>query len=199
MKYSTYLETLETALKTGKSNKAEADSQKQAIYPALADKLEAAGGLKDKDAKSLKAAINALYAICAGSPLLEETNTGLSLSVLLRQSAESPDPAQLPLILSGPMLRRTEPEAVTVWVALSQAEDVVLSVFEDQDGRDGNQVLTGSLATVKLGEHLHVVAVTAKPLAAGGPVLEYGKSYLYTLQFNRRQQSLPDLMTKEQL
>src|SRR5579884_3777363 len=36
----------------------------------------------------------------------------------------------LPLILSGPIPRRVEPHAVTVWVALRQPKTVTLRVYE---------------------------------------------------------------------
>jgi hypothetical protein len=68
----------------------------------------------------------------------------------------------LPLILAGPLLQHTEADSVTVWVALQEACQVELKVYETQ----GNQVLeevllTGQRQTVALGKSLHVVAVTA--------------------------------------
>ena len=37
--------------------------------------------------------------------------------------------ANLPLILSGPVLRRVEPESVSVWLALKQPRAVTLRVY----------------------------------------------------------------------
>ncbi len=34
-----------------------------------------------------------------------------------------------PLILAGPILRRTEPRAVTVWLALKDAQAVTLRIY----------------------------------------------------------------------
>ncbi len=83
---------------------------------------------------------------------------------------------QLPLVLAGPILRRCEPNAVTVWVALKESRTVTLQIF------DTNQkiLLIGSKKTIRLGINLHVVAVTAKSSAN---VLLYGENYLYNLEF----------------
>jgi hypothetical protein len=70
---------------------------------------------------------------------------------------------KLPLILAGPMLRHTTSASVTVWVALKQACQVTLQVLETSDrGRQiGNCVLQGRGKTIAVGQHLHIVAVTA--------------------------------------
>src|SRR5690242_6998881 len=69
---------------------------------------------------------------------------------------------RLPLVLAGPILRRVEPSAVTVWVALQAPRRVTLRVFQ-WDAASGNltEHLVGSRQTVRLGERLHVAAVTA--------------------------------------
>ncbi|MCG9891805.1 MAG: hypothetical protein MH252_12095 [Thermosynechococcaceae cyanobacterium MS004] len=73
---------------------------------------------------------------------------------------------QLPLVLAGPILRRTEPRAVTVWLALQEACNVCLTVQETT--QQGEQVsdrilLKGQGTSTRLGQNLHVVAVTAYP------------------------------------
>ncbi len=85
----------------------------------------------------------------------------------------------LPLILAGPILRRTEPQAVTVWLALKQARSVTLRVYEQ--GADGSRTerLVGTRATVRLGDHLHIVAVTAQ----GDAPLASGETYSYNVYF----------------
>src|SRR2546430_2245783 len=69
--------------------------------------------------------------------------------------------SSLPLILAGPLLRRTEPTAVTVWLALKAARTVTLRIY----GRDAPGGLVprfeGTRHTVRLGAHLHLVAITA--------------------------------------
>lgn len=88
---------------------------------------------------------------------------------------------KLPLILAGPILRRTEPETVTVWVALKAACCVYLEIYATEGGaRPGGLVGSGSRATVALGTALHVVAVSAKPT---GSFLQPGQVYAYDLKF----------------
>ncbi|HEY9762075.1 MAG TPA: PhoD-like phosphatase [Trichocoleus sp.] len=101
----------------------------------------------------------------------------------MNQPTEYPSLDRWPLILAGPILRRTEPEAVTVWLALQSACQVSLVVYEtEQQGTVlTRKVLVGDSETVALGERLHVVAVTAYP--AGGEALSSGVLYAYDLQF----------------
>lgn len=68
----------------------------------------------------------------------------------------------LPLILAGPILRRTEKNSVTVWLALREPGTVTLRVFEpNYDDPKCDLRMSGELATLKMGDHLHIVAVTA--------------------------------------
>ena len=92
--------------------------------------------------------------------------------------------ACLPLILAGPILRRTEPDAVTVWIALKKPCLVGLGVYATHAGNNviANPILEGSRHTVPLGKYLHVVAVTAKLVTHHQ--LEPGQIYAYTLTFD---------------
>ncbi len=69
---------------------------------------------------------------------------------------------KLPLILSGPLLRKTTSDSVTVWLALQEPRSVTLQIY----ARDENGVLlerfSGSQPTIRLDEHVHLVAVTAR-------------------------------------
>src|SRR5919197_5529722 len=90
--------------------------------------------------------------------------------------------SSLPLILAGPMLRRTEPTAVTVWLALKAARTVTLRIY----GRNAQGELVpqfeGTRHTVRLGDYLHLAAVTAR--AAGDHErLAWGVLYYYNLFF----------------
>ncbi len=86
--------------------------------------------------------------------------------------------AGLPLILAGPILRRVEPGAVTVWVALKEPRVVTLRVsIVGGDGRLTTR-LTGTRRSVRLGDHLHVVAVTAD---SGERPITPGALYYYNL------------------
>lgn len=92
----------------------------------------------------------------------------------------------LPLVLAGPIVRRVEPHAVTVWVALRAPALVTLTV----QNRAGQALLSGQRATVTIGAHLHFVAVTAAARVDGdsgddppGPPLSRGDIYDYDLGF----------------
>ncbi len=127
----------------------------------------------------------------------------------------------LPLILAGPILRHTESDAVTVWVALKAPRQVTLNVYAtDENGSSITAlVLEGSGATVPLGQHLHIIAVTAKPIGetkrrqgdAGNPStslsasphlphsltsssLEPGQIYAYDLSFGSDEQTLAEAL-----
>lgn len=84
--------------------------------------------------------------------------------------------ARLPLVLAGPILRRTYPDSVTVWVALKEPRQVTLNVFAASDAAR-TIVLTGVRSTVVLGKSLHVVAVTATPRQANGLVQDVVYGY----------------------
>lgn len=84
---------------------------------------------------------------------------------------------EFPLVLAGPIVRRCEPDLVCIWLALKSQCDVELSVFDDPD-RD--PILTGEHSTIRLGESLHVVSVTARDPTAP---LAWGESYWYGLRF----------------
>src|SRR5690242_9802567 len=86
----------------------------------------------------------------------------------------------LPLILAGPMLRRVEPRSVTVWVALREARRVMLRVYTRGAAGVLIERMAGGRRTVRLGDHLHMVAVTAR---AGEEPLAPGQLYAYDLFF----------------
>jgi len=90
----------------------------------------------------------------------------------------------LPLILAGPILRRTQTEVVTVWLALKAPRQVELKVYSTEGGTGeivDRPLLQGASSTVQLGKYLHVVAVTAKPINSN--VLTSGQVYAYDIEF----------------
>src|SRR5215813_6326678 len=87
--------------------------------------------------------------------------------------------ASLPLILAGPMLRRAEPQSVTVWLALKETRLVTLRVYEQASDGSRTTRLVGTRTTVRLGDNLHMVAVTAE----GEEPLESGVTYSYDISF----------------
>src|SRR5215510_4036339 len=96
------------------------------------------------------------------------------------------NPERLPLVLCGPILRRTEPDSVTVWLALKEPRTVTLRVYSHAPPpalKSLREELEGTRRTVRLGERLHIVAVTARPVAAERP-LAAGTVYFYNLFFS---------------
>lgn len=73
---------------------------------------------------------------------------------------------QLPLVLSGPILSKTQATDVTVWIALKQPCQVKLKVFEtfNRGEQIGQCIFTGQRQTAAIGAYLHIAAVTAKPI-----------------------------------
>ena len=104
----------------------------------------------------------------------------------------------LPLLLAGPILRRTERDAVTVWLALKAANPVTLRVYSTDDGKGliiRQQVLEGTQITVQLGQYLHIVAVTAKPV--NNYSLQPGHIYAYDLDFGNGERNLTQALNSE--
>jgi hypothetical protein len=89
--------------------------------------------------------------------------------------------AALPLILAGPLLRRVEPQSVTVWLALKEPCWVTLRIYVKNDTGELVEYCNGTRKSIRLGDHLHIVAVTAH--ASAGELLQWGELYYYDLFF----------------
>ncbi|HSM74259.1 MAG TPA: hypothetical protein VK852_06480, partial [Desulfobacterales bacterium] len=112
-------------------------------------------------------------------------------------------PAEWPLLLCGPMLRRVTPHAVSVFVALKEAREVWLDIHSSPDpGTPGHHIvypLPGHgvtwTPTHALGERLHVLCLTLTlPDTANN--LKPPKIYGYDLKF-RRGPGTPELSLAE--
>lgn len=90
----------------------------------------------------------------------------------------------LPLVLCGPMLRRVEPDSVSVFLALKFARRITLTVRSGDEPSTLPVLFEGTADTVPLGRYLHVVCVTARPVA-GQPMLGSGVNYGYNLGFEQ--------------
>ncbi len=90
--------------------------------------------------------------------------------------------AELPLILAGPIVRRVEPRSVTVWLALKEARLITLCVYARCEEGKLVQRFIGTHPTIRLGDHLHIVAVTAGAGDAAEP-LAWSELYYYDLFF----------------
>jgi hypothetical protein len=92
----------------------------------------------------------------------------------------------LPLILAGPILRRVEPNLVSVWVALSEESSVKLSLWEGGQIKPGDRepLITGpepAIKTLRIGNQLHIVVVVLK--LTSDKVIIPGRIYSYDLTF----------------
>jgi hypothetical protein len=85
-------------------------------------------------------------------------------------------------VLCGPIVRRVEPSAVTVWLALKEACKVTLRVYA-ATGATTTPLLSGAATTVAVGGNLHMVAVTARP-SSGGTPLASGTIFRYDLELD---------------
>lgn len=92
-----------------------------------------------------------------------------------------------PLLLAGPIVRRVEPDLVSVWVALKASRSVRLSVWQgprDTGTGDGlvsgdAPLFSGDATTLRVGERLHVAVITAAPSGA----LVAGQTFSYNVAF----------------
>jgi hypothetical protein len=89
----------------------------------------------------------------------------------------------LPLVLAGPLLRKTTATSVTVWVALKSACTVELQVYETTNAGQqiGACLLTGRRTTVAIGQFLHIAAITAQ---TSQTPLQPDCIYAYDLHFS---------------
>lgn len=109
----------------------------------------------------------------------------------------------LPLLLSGPVLRRVEPRSVSVWVALSSPATVRVDLFTDiVDVGTGPQLATpprpplaqGDAHTRRIGARLHLALVTVGfDHAAGVLPLFPGTLYAYNVTITEDGGSAHDL------
>ncbi|MFB7448213.1 hypothetical protein [Streptomyces sp. NPDC056194] len=90
--------------------------------------------------------------------------------------------AALPLVLAGPIVRRVDRNSVTVWLALKAPRKVTLDVYEGATGAlPATPTLTGTRVTARIGENLHIVAVTAT--VPSGGTLKSGTIHRYSCRF----------------
>ena len=98
----------------------------------------------------------------------------------------------LPLILAGPILRRTESDSVTVWLALKAMRSLCLEIYATQDSGAtvAELIFTGNAKTVELGKNLHIAAIVAK--TTPGKLLQPGQIYAYNVYCHGDRYSLLD-------
>jgi hypothetical protein len=106
--------------------------------------------------------------------------------------------AALPLILAGPIVRRVEPESATIWLALKEPRLVTLHVYARDSAGESVPRMEGTSHTLRLGDHLHVVAVTARAMSQDEK-LDWGESYCYDVFFRPSDGDASDATPAEQL
>src|SRR3954466_16237754 len=96
------------------------------------------------------------------------------------------DPAALPALLAGPILRRVESDLVSVWIATSHPCDIALLLFEGAGVRASETPLGSHRAkwisaeqrTRTVGAHLHVLTVVLVLRVADGNAVVSGGATL---------------------
>jgi hypothetical protein len=83
------------------------------------------------------------------------------------------DSSDFPKILLGPILRRVEEKQVCIWVACDMPVRVKAEVYRFSDlqthheeGEQSSAIGLGTAKSVRLGEHLHIALVIARPITA---------------------------------
>ena len=110
-----------------------------------------------------------------------------------------PELEKLPLIITGPILRHVQTNAVTVWLALKKPDTVTLRVFRTESGNGAKlakPILQSQQQTIALGKNLHVLAITALPIADA--VLTPGQVYAYDLYFQAAELNLDQAINSGQ-
>src|SRR5688572_1340695 len=85
------------------------------------------------------------------------------------------DPAQLPVVLCGPIVRRLTRTRVQVWVALSTGDAVQLNVFAPA----GNATTSPPVAPLRVGQALWIAVLMLDGVTNGD--FAAGSTYEYTL------------------
>ena len=89
-----------------------------------------------------------------------------------------------PQVLAGPILRRVEPGLVSVWLALAEACDVRLRVWEGraESGRTDSFQSGPLTPTLRVGARLHLVQVTIVIPAGDGSSFQSDALYSYDVE-----------------
>src|SRR5262245_34157507 len=95
----------------------------------------------------------------------------------------------LPLLLAGPILRRVEPGLVSVWLALREAAQVRLVVWEGlvkvETSMPGAFAVSPDTRLLRVGAQLHVGEVTLELPATTGKSFQPDSTYSYNVEIRR--------------
>lgn len=96
----------------------------------------------------------------------------------------------LPLVLAGPILRRTEKDSVSVWIACKEKQNNL--TLEIMEGNGTNVKFSGTAKTYELGTYLHVALITASDTN-----LISDKIYTYDITFSNGKLRDKNILTKD--
>lgn len=107
----------------------------------------------------------------------------------------------VPLIICGPIVRRIEPELVSVWVAIKEPRDIVLELYTGYCIPSGPEFPEKIVAfksdktpCLRIGEHLHIAVVVIE--SAG--LFTHGQIYSYNLLFHKGPDTVDSLISLKQ-
>lgn len=87
----------------------------------------------------------------------------------------------LPLLIAGPIVRRSETSSVSIWFVLKENRIVTLNIYDQKTG--GNPILTSDINSgVAIGDHVFVYCVTASH-SLSGVSLAPATNYYYDIDF----------------
>jgi len=92
----------------------------------------------------------------------------------------------LPLVICGPMVRKTDEDSVSVWIACKEeVKNLKLEIYEvnNNDVQDNTPVFSGFSSTKALGEFLHLAVITATS-ENSTTKLKWGTIYGYNIIFD---------------
>lgn len=93
--------------------------------------------------------------------------------------------SSLPLLIAGPIVRRSETSSISIWFVLKKNRSVTLNIYDQKTG--GNLILTsGRNSGVAIGDHVYVYCVTASQ-SVSNISLSFGINYYYDIDFGSGQ------------
>lgn len=177
MLFNDFINGLANILETGRDN--EEHPQLISYSTFLGSSFNLINNTDKEHLKAIENAIAACAKMCKESPFVQSS---LLKNEFFKPAPSIPSPPANEYIC-GPLLRKVDETSVSAWIALSKADKVTCTVFENNSGNPGDKIMEGTADTIQFGPKLHIALVTAKIIA--GKKTNYGDTYLYDLKFNQ--------------
>lgn len=84
----------------------------------------------------------------------------------------------LPLVLAGPIVRKTTASSVSIWIALKSSQPNLILIVKEMSGSGFTKIKSGPGATIAFGKNLHIAVITVDGLS-----LTADKLYYYDIEF----------------